>query len=66
MPLLLLRRFRVVYRDRIAGVVDEELLAGAMLVADHDVLSLEPAAVEAAVPAVAVSVRLPRAVFLPE
>src|SRR4051794_343816 len=57
---------RVVDRDRVAGVIDEELLAGAMLVAEHDVLSLEPTAVQAAVAAVAIAVRLPVAVFLPE
>jgi hypothetical protein len=57
---------RVVNRDRVAGVVDEEFLAGAMLVAKHNVLSLEPTAVQAAVPAIAVAVGLVLAVFLPE
>src|SRR5215212_1830607 len=57
---------RIVNRDRVAGVVDEEFLACAMLVAEHDILSLEPTAVQAAVAAVAVAVRLPPAVFLPE
>ena len=53
-------------RDRVAGVVDEQLLAGPMLVTQHDVLPLEPGAVQAAVAAVAVAVRLLLAVLLPE
>ena len=53
-------------RDRVAGVVDEQFLAGAMLVPQHDVLPLEPGAVQTAVAAVAVAVGLLFAVLLPE
>ena len=56
----------VVNRDRVTGVVDEQLLAGAMLVAEHDVLTLQPTAVQAAVAAVAVAVGPLFTVLLPE
>jgi hypothetical protein len=56
----------VVDRNRVAGIVDEELLAGPVLVTQDDVLPLEPGAVQAAVTAVAVAFRLLLAVLLPE
>ena len=57
---------RVLNRDRVAGVVNEQLLAGAMLVAEHDVLTFQPVAVQTTISAVAVAVRVLFAVLLPE
>jgi hypothetical protein len=57
---------RVVNRNGIASVIDEELFAGLVLVAEDDVQMAAPAAVEFTEAAVTVAVGVVLAVLLPE
>jgi hypothetical protein len=53
-------------RNRVSDVIDEELLAGLMLVAEHDVQTSAPAMLEFAEAAVAEAPGVVLAVFLPQ
>src|SRR5262245_27955958 len=53
-------------RNRLAGVIDEHLLSGAMVLAQNQVQAFGPFAVELAQTAVAVPVRMLLFVLLPE
>ena len=57
---------RVVNRYRGSGVIDEHLLAGAVLLPQHQVELFQPSPVEVAVPAVAVAFRVALPSFLPD
>src|SRR5580658_7927908 len=56
----------VIEGNRVTGPVDEQLLAGAMLLAQHYILIARPALVQLTQAAVAVSVRLRFPIFLPD
>ena len=60
-----LTALRVVDRNRGPGVVHEHLLAGAVLLPQHQVELLQPSSVEIAKAAVAIAVRIALASFLP-
>lgn len=52
-------------RNRVAGIVDEQLLAGLVLLAEHHILLAPPALVEFAQACVAVTVGMILPIFLP-
>jgi len=52
--------------DRVPGVVHEQLLAGTMLLAQNDILFVQPVAVELAIPTVAIPFGMNLAILLPE
>ena len=56
----------VLHRDGLPGVVNEQFLAGPVLLAQHHLLFSEPAPVEFAEAAVAIAVGMIGAVFFPE
>ena len=53
-------------RNRGAGIIDEHLLAGAVLLSQHHILSLQPTAVQLAEATVVISIRVLVAILLPE
>jgi hypothetical protein len=58
--------FRIMNRNRGAGVIDEHLLASAVLLPQDQVQLLQPSPVEFAKPAVSIAVRIALAAFLPD
>src|SRR5450759_5555849 len=57
---------RVVNRYRGSGVIDEHLLAGAVLLPQHQVELFQPSPVEIAESAIAIAVRMALTPFLPQ
>jgi hypothetical protein len=61
-----LTALRIVNRNRGPGVIDEHLLAGTMLLPQHQVQLLQPAPIQIAESAVAIAFRVALTRFLPD
>ena len=59
-------RVPILDRHRLSGIVDEELIAGRVLLAQHQLLGAEPATVLLAEYAVLPSIRMGALVLLPQ